>query len=72
MICTKPQLVAYLEKKNLFNFNKMVLGYVKTAIDSPAVYVFFKTIIADWEFFTDLETMQNDNFWCRSDKIGDV
>ena len=47
MICIKPTLVAYLERNGIFNFDEMVLGYVKTVIDSPALWISFKTIIAD-------------------------
>ena len=41
MICTEPPLVAYLDRNSLFNFDKMILGYVKTAIDSPALPIYF-------------------------------
>ena len=41
MICIKPALVAYLERNNIFNFNKNVLGYVKTVMDSPALSISF-------------------------------
>ena len=41
MICTKSPLVAYLERNCLFNFDKMLLGYVKTAIDSPGLSISF-------------------------------
>ena len=54
MIGTKPPLVAYLERNSLFNFDEMVLDYVKTVIGSPALYISFKTIIADCEIFTNL------------------
>ena len=33
----KPPLVAYLQRKSLFNFDKSVLDYVKIAIDWPAL-----------------------------------
>ena len=42
MICIKPPLVAYLERNGFFNFDKMVLSYVKTVIDSPALSVSFQ------------------------------
>ena len=35
MICISPPLVYYLERDSLFNFDKMLLGYVKAVIDSP-------------------------------------
>ena len=41
MICAKPPLVAYLERNSLFNFDQMVLGYVKTVNDSPALSISF-------------------------------
>ena len=67
MICTNSPLVAHLERNNLFNFDKMVLGYMNTVryLFNSTLYLFFKTIIADWEIFTELETTQNDNFWRR-------
>ena len=30
MMCVKPPLVAYLERNSIFNFDKIVLRYVKT------------------------------------------
>ena len=42
MICSKPPLVAYLERNSMFNFDKMVLGYVKTVMDSPALSISLK------------------------------
>ena len=37
MTCTKPPLVAYLERNTLFNFDKIVLSFVKTVPDSTAL-----------------------------------
>ena len=37
MTCMKPPLVAYLERNSICKFDKMVLGYAKTAIDSPTL-----------------------------------
>ena len=47
MIWNKPSLMAYLERIGLFKFDKTVLGYVKIVMDSPALSLLFKTIIAD-------------------------
>ena len=38
MICIKQPLVAYLERNSICNFDKVVLGYVKTTIDSPSLF----------------------------------
>ena len=56
MIFTKPPLVAYLERNSLFNFDKMVLdkmvlGYVKTVIDSPALSIYFSKQSSQIEIF---------------------
>ena len=45
MMYIKPPLVGYLERNIIFDFDKVVLGYVKTAINFPSL--FFKTIIVD-------------------------
>ena len=37
MIYIKPLLVGYLEINGIFSFDKMVPGYVKTVMDSPAL-----------------------------------
>ena len=59
MICIKPPSVAYPERNSLFNFDKMVLGYVKTVMDSPALSTTFSNQSLQIEiFFTDLETTQ--------------
>ena len=51
MICTKPPLVAYLERNSLSNFDKMVLGYVKTAFDSPGLSISFSKRSSQIETF---------------------
>ena len=71
-ICIKPPLEAYLERKGIFNFDKMVLGYAKQLWIHQHCPSLFKTIITDWEFSTNLETVQNDNFWHMWDKFGDL
>ena len=38
MIWIKPLSVAYLERNSICNFHKMVLGYMKTAIDLPSPF----------------------------------
>ena len=38
----KPPLVAYFERNALCNFDKMILGYVKTIMDSPALPISFR------------------------------
>ena len=62
MICIKPPIVAYLERNGIVNFDKMVLGYVKTVMDSPAFSISFSNNHRRLRFFIDLETVQNDNF----------
>ena len=49
MICIKPPLVGYFERNSIFNFGKMVLGYVKTVWIHQRCPSLFKAIIADWE-----------------------
>ena len=39
VISIKPPLVGYLERNDIFNFDKMVLGYVKTVMDSPHLFL---------------------------------
>ena len=41
MICIKPPLVAYRERNSIFKFDKMILGYVKLVMDSPALPMSF-------------------------------
>ena len=41
MMCTKPQLLAYLERNGLFNVDKTVLAYVKTVMDLPVLFTSF-------------------------------
>ena len=50
IICIKPPLMAYLERNGIFNFDKMVLGYVKTVMDSTALSILaVGTISVDME-----------------------
>ena len=52
MICTKPPLVAYIERNSIFNCDKVVLGYVTTAIDSPSLFESFHVLYTGHTFKT--------------------
>ena len=70
MICIKPPLVAYLERNSLFNFDKTVLSYVKTVVDSPALSTSFQKGHRRLRIFTDLETTQTTTSGAGDTKSG--
>ena len=41
MIYIKTPVAAYLEGNSISNFDKTVLGYMKTVMDSPALSISF-------------------------------
>ena len=68
MICTKPPLVAFLERNNLFNFDRMVLGYVKTVIDSPALSMSFPKQSSHTENFLQMYRLRNTTTSCAGER----
>ena len=70
MICINPPLVAYVERNSLFNFDKMVFGNVKTAMDSPALSTSFENNHPRLRIFTALETKRTKTSGTCETKLG--